>query len=499
MAAIGVAEHAPSVVADRRAEATPATWLLLAGVTAVAVALRVLFAGEQSLGYEEVFTRSIVNQSSLSAVWNGVRATESTPPLYYVLSWLWVKLSGSDGAVALRTISLLAGSLSVPAAFFAMRYFVSVRLALVVAWLCAISPLLFAYSLYARSYALLVATATLSVWALGALLERPSWRRWTLWALAISACLWTHYFAVFLLVAQAGVLLVRLPAARVRLLACLGAIAALTAPLWPVFIVQSGASARTAFIAAQPLSGRLEGVVRQFAMGTNVPASWLEAAGIVVAGVAVAFAALRTRRVAPNQVLGAIAVIGAGVPIAAAVTGIDDQLLPRNLLGVWICVAPFAAHGLTRLRSAPLALYSVICLATVVATQSDWRYGVSDWGGASTRIEAKARGEPVAVMPGLEFAVAGVYLHRGRLRAPIATTDLWVMVQPERGAGERALTPVANPPLAQLWGSQFHAVAEIDYHGFRMIHLQAGSPTSVAPAPADNGLPATPDAFVLAP
>ena len=115
------------------------------------------------------------------------------------------------------------------------------------------------------------------------------------------------------------------------------------------------------------------------------------------------------------------------------------------------------------------------------------------------RIEAKARGEPVAVMPGLEFAVAGVYLHRGRLRAPIATTDLWVMVQPERGAGERALTPVANPPLAQLWGSQFHAVAEIDYHGFRMIHLQAGSPTSVAPAPADNGLPATPDAFVLAP
>src|ERR1700690_3065108 len=162
MAAIGVAEHAPSAAADRNAEATPAMWLLVAAVTAIAVALRVVFAGEQSLGYEEVFTRSIVNQSSLTAVWNGVKATESTPPLYYVLSWLWVKLSGSDGAVALRTVSLLAGSLTCPAAFLGMRYFVSVRLALVVAWLCAISPLLLAYSLYARSYGLLVALATLS-------------------------------------------------------------------------------------------------------------------------------------------------------------------------------------------------------------------------------------------------------------------------------------------------------------------------------------------------
>jgi hypothetical protein len=90
-------------------------------------------------------------------------------------------------------------------------------------------------------------------------------------------------------------------------------------------------------------------------------------------------------------------------------------------------------------------------------------------------------------------------MHRAPLRAPLATRSLWVMVQPLRGAGERALNPVANPPLSQLWGSQFHPVAEIDYHGFRLIDLRAAAATVVLPAPAQNGSPMTPLAFVLGP
>ena len=475
-------------------------WAGVAGATAIAVLLRAIFVGDQSLGYEEVFTASVVSHPSVSGVWHAVSETESTPPLYYLLTWLWVKLAASHTAVALRTTSLLAGSLTVPASFLALRSFVGRRLALVVAWLCAISPVLVGYSIYARSYALLVLMATLSVWALGALLERRSLLRWTLWGAAAAACLWTHYFTVFLVIGEAAVLLVKLRGERRGLLLCLIAVAVASAPLWSLFLSQSGESARTGFIAARPLGGRLEDTVRQFAMGTNVPTAWLEGAGILLVGGATVFALARTYRREAAQLLGALAIIGAGLPIASALTGVDDHLLARNILGIWICWAPFAAYGLTRLRSIPLLTYSAICIVTVLAVQSNWRYqAASDWSGASARIRARASGDPVAVMPGLQSPVAALYLHRAALSAPVAAKDLWVMVEPVRGSGQRALNRVANPPLTELWGPQFRPVAEIDYRGFRLIHLRAPSPTTVSRAPSSDGPATAPLALVLGP
>jgi 4-amino-4-deoxy-L-arabinose transferase-like glycosyltransferase len=480
--------------------AASGTLLALVAITAIAVALRAVFVGGQSLGYEEVFTAHIAQARTFGALWRGVRATESTPPLYYVLTWLWVKLGATHGAVALRMTSLLAGSLTVPVAFLAARRFVSARLALVVAWLCAVSPVLVSYAIYARSYALLVLVCALSVWALGCVLERPSWQRFTLWGLAAALCLWTHYFTAFLLAGEVGVLLVRLPGQRRRLALALAGVAATSAPLVSVFLAQNDASERTAYIASEPLSGRLEGILRQFAMGTNVPSALLEGAGIAVVAAASLYALIRARREPSAHVLAALALAGAGLPILSALSGIDDKLLARNVLGVWIALAPFAAYGLTRLRGAPLLLYSVICVATVIAVESNWRYqGQTDWGGASARVATLARGEPVAVEPGLELAVAGLYMHRAPLTTAVRTRDLWVMVQPERGAGERALTPVADPPLSALWGTAFRAIGEIDYRGFRLIHLRAATPTTVLPAPADNGSRTTPLAFVLSP
>lgn len=95
--------------------------------------LRVVFFGDQSLGYEEAFTTSVVGHSTVAGVWRAVNATESTPPLYYLLTWSWIKLAASHTAAALRATSLLAGSLTVPVSFFAMRPFFDRRLALVVA------------------------------------------------------------------------------------------------------------------------------------------------------------------------------------------------------------------------------------------------------------------------------------------------------------------------------------------------------------------------------
>lgn len=483
----------------QRETGSAALWLCLLGATAVGVVLRAVFVGEQSLGYEEVFTASIVTHANVSGVWDGIKATESTPPLYYLLTWLWVKLAASQSATAVRMVSLLAGSITVPVAFFATRRFTNRRVALAVAWLCAISPELVGYSIYARSYALLVFATTLSVWALGALLERPSPRRWTLWVLAASACLWTHYFTIFFLAGEVIVLFVVLSRARRALLLCVAAVALASAPLWPLFLTQSDASERTAYIAARPLGGRVEEGVRQFAMGANVPSSILEGAGILIVALGILFALAVTNRQRAPRVLSAVALLGAGPPIIAALLGIDDHYLPRNVIGVWICLAPLAAYGLLRLRAAPLLAYSAICIATVIAVQSNWRYqAATDWREASALLQRRAQGDPIAVMPGIESIVPAFYMHRVPLTAPVSTTDLWLAVEPARGAHERALSRVASPPL-ELWGTQLKPSSEIDYRGFRLIHLHSPTPVTIPPAPANDGPATAPLTELLAP
>ena len=134
-------------------EALPLAWGLVAAATAAALIIRVAFVSGQSLGYEEVFTRAIATQPSITGVWNTIRATESTPPLYYVLTWLWLKLAGSHGAGALRMVSLLAGVVTVPVSFAAARRLFGERVGVATAWLAAISPILVGFSLYARAYA----------------------------------------------------------------------------------------------------------------------------------------------------------------------------------------------------------------------------------------------------------------------------------------------------------------------------------------------------------
>lgn len=85
-------------------------WAGLAGATTVAFLLRWHFAGEQSLGYEEVFTRTIVHQPTVTGVWDATRATESTPPAYYLLVWLWLKLTGTGSAAGLRAVSVIGSA-----------------------------------------------------------------------------------------------------------------------------------------------------------------------------------------------------------------------------------------------------------------------------------------------------------------------------------------------------------------------------------------------------
>jgi uncharacterized membrane protein len=223
----------------------------LAGLILLAAALRFWRIGHQSYWLDEVFTVNLVNED-LWGMLKGVRETESTPHLYYALAWLWEKVAG-DGEGALRSLSALFGIATVPVAYLAARELFKPAAALVAAALVAVNPWFVWYSQEARSYALLMLVGAASLVFFLRALRSESRRDLALWALFSSLAVLTHYFAAFLVGAEALWLLWIM---RERAVAAAGALAVVGLALVPLAISQRG-EGHTAFIEDIALGTRI--------------------------------------------------------------------------------------------------------------------------------------------------------------------------------------------------------------------------------------------------
>jgi uncharacterized membrane protein len=473
----------------------PVAWWLLAGV-AMGAALRFGFLSHQSLWTDEAATRHIVLAPSIGEVWPRVRATESTPPLSYWLMWLLAHAAGSRSDAILRLVPAVAGTLTIPAAYAALRRPLGTRVGLALAWMCAVSPVLLWYSLDARAYALFVLLGTLNLWALFAALERPDARRCALWAATAVLCVWTHYFAVFLVAGQLLYVVIATPnPVRTRLLASAAAVALLCAPLLPLVSSQSNDS-RTSFIANLTLSSRLEQLVRQFGMGPNVPSAALEGAGLLFAGAGLVVGAIAVARRNPRcaLLLALVAGVTAAIPLALTVTGIDRIFYMRNLLVIWPIVAGVAAVGLLRARALPLVAYLGLCVATFLMIQADWRYQNPDWATVAAPVRAQLGSTPALVYPGVDAAVAGVYLGRSSGPGPVRTRRLGVIVEPGRTSG-RGLQSLPQYPGAAPPGLTLRATLSLP-DGFRLLLYDADRRRSISSAGWPSDLLHGPPLFV---
>ena len=231
--------------------------------------------------------------------------------------------------------------------------------------------------------------------------------------------------------------------------------------------------------------------MRQFVAGQNVPRTWLEAAmlGLALGGLLIGTVVLARRAAAPRpepgrdgaRALLAIALVGLVVPLALGATELYDRFNVRNVLFLWPLAAAVAAPALLQLRGAPLAALLVLGLGTSLWTQSEWPYGNTDWREAIARVETQAPALPVVAVGRLGIPVAALYLHRAPASAPLATRRAWVVVEPARGPGHRALQAVDTPLVDQLLAA-FPQHRETRVHAFRVIELSA--PTAVALDPA---------------
>ena len=90
----------------------------LAGIVILGAGLRFATLDLQSYRYDEAVTVVRVLHPSFFDTLSAVPHSESTPPLYYMLAWLWSRPFGT-GEVGLRSLSALAGTASIAVIYLA--------------------------------------------------------------------------------------------------------------------------------------------------------------------------------------------------------------------------------------------------------------------------------------------------------------------------------------------------------------------------------------------
>jgi hypothetical protein len=353
----------------------------LAALGAAGAALRFSTLSVQSFWLDEAVTHQLVTRT-FGSMLSTIPHSESTPPLYYVLAWAWVRVFGA-GETGLRSLSALFGTVTIVLLALIARRLAGERAGLAAAALCATNPLLIWYSQEARAYALLVALCALTLWCL----LREDWRGW---AIAAALALATHYFAVFVVVPELAWLAWR-HAPRSRPAAwSAGVVVAVAAALSPLAIVQAGGD-RAGFIRSTALGGRVAAVPKQFLIGYATPHA------VVLTILAAAFAlALVPALRRSDRALAALAAFAVGVPVAMALLG-ADYLITRNLIAAMVPLVVLAAVAASRTRYGP-ALIAGLCAVGVVAfagVEGNAFYQRDDWRAVAAALGPATHGARV--------------------------------------------------------------------------------------------------------
>jgi mannosyltransferase len=164
---------------------------------------------------------------------------DSSPPLYYLLLGGWMRLFG-DSEAAVRSLSVIAGVLTVGAVLAIGWRLFSAETGLLAALLAAVAPTHVFYSQQARMYSLLALLGLLSSYYLWRAIEDRRARFYVAYVLSTLGALYTHNFALHLLPAQTVVILLSgaLRRARWRWAASGAAIAIGYLPWVPIFLTQ---------------------------------------------------------------------------------------------------------------------------------------------------------------------------------------------------------------------------------------------------------------------
>jgi mannosyltransferase len=379
---------------------------IVAGLVALGAALRFATLGVQSYHHDEIVTASRVLRVGFGHAMDAVGFSESAPPLYYALAWVWTQVTGT-GPWGLRSLSAIAGVATIPVAFLIGRELRGRRTGLLAAALVAVNPMLIWYSQEARAYALLAFFCALSLLycvralRLGEEDPREDKRNLVLWGVFSALALATHYFAVFPLVAEVILLLRRRGRAVLAGLWIIALVAVLLAPL----VIHQMSYGHAEWIGSFPLGHRLWETAATFFVGETgdiiggperPTLAFLPLALAAAAFALLAFRGDRREKRAAAVPL-AVAALAIGVPLLLAVASVSkDFVIARNLLPALVPLLLLVAVGLTvkrarRLGAALAAVLVAYSLVFSVWVNFDEELQRPDWQAVADHL-----GEPEA-------------------------------------------------------------------------------------------------------
>lgn len=360
--------------AIRRFTSSPSL-LALGGLILLGAALRFATIDLQSYRYDEAVTVGRVLHPSFFDTFSAVPRSESTPPLYYLVAWLWSRPFGT-GEIWMRSLSALAGTGSILVVYLAARALPLPRRAgLIAAAAVAVSPVLVWFSQDARAYSLVFLFTALSFLFFARARRSGSRRDLACWAVFSALALATHYFAGFVVIAEAGVLLWGSNRRAVAL--ALLPILAMGALLLPIALEQRQ-HAHAGWIASQSRGQRLERAAAKLVGSDNgeehgvratdpVPLAVPLALAVVALALLLTLGSGEERRAA--GVAASVGGIAFALPLLLALLG-SDYVDGRNLLPAFVPLLILfgAGFGVRRAGFAGLGLAAAFCLCGLLFT-----------------------------------------------------------------------------------------------------------------------------------
>lgn len=468
----------------------------LAGITLLALALRLATLSDQSFWLDEAYTLHLV-RLGLGPMLRTIPHTESTPPLYYLLAWAWSHVIGS-GEFSLRFLSALAGAGTVFLGGRIAGHVGGRRAELIAAALLAVSPLLVWFSQESRAYALAALLTAGSLLYLIAYTE--SGARYALggWATLSGLALCTHYFTVFL-VLPGALWLLRTGHCRREVRGALAAVLIVSLALVPLALTQRG-TGHADYIARGALGIRLLQVPKQLLIGYASPAqtaTGILALLLLLVGAGWSLGAVRRLGSTPMRLTVATAAVGILLPVALALAGIDF-LNTRNLLPA---LAPLMAIAAAGFATPPVRRWGLWCAAALVTVfaavevlvdthpsyqRPDFRDAVHALGPVSTP-------RVLLVSPANGLLPIQAYARNIRVLPTSATVRELDILDV---AAESAPTTPPGPLAAIPAPAGFRRVGSVARPTYTLVRYRASTPTAVA-AMALAALPVGHDREVL--
>jgi mannosyltransferase len=448
-------------------------WIVL-GLVGLGAALRFATLGEQSYHHDEIVTASRVLRGSFGHAMDAVGFSESAPPLYYALAWLWTQVTGT-GEFGLRSLSAVAGVATVVVAYFLGVELRGRRAGVVAAALVAVNPMLLWYSQEARAYALFALLTAFSFLYFLRAKDAPqvdgqhrypiggTSRDVALWGVFSALAMATHYFAVFPVAAEAVWLLWRRGRASWPGLAIIAGAGLLLAPL----AIHQMSMGHAEWIGGDGLGHRLWGSGVTFLLGetgaviarpAHPPLALLPAALAVAALVALALRGEGSERRAGGTLLA----IGAATVLAPVLLGLvapdKDYVIARNLMPAVVPALTLLAIGFTlgrarRLGAVLAALFAAYSLAFCLWASASPSLQRPNWDAVAAKLGESS--EPRAMVTWtLGAGSLRDYLSSRAFQVSPSDRYPWLV-----GEVDFISDGPAPPPPPRLLGPRFRQVA----------------------------------------